>query len=117
MYLPVQFQYQKEWRVRFYGESHSSNKSNAENIIFRLGPSKVNKCKEYDHVSIKAFIFSSNVTGIKERLDKAKRTLNAISVIGNTEKWTKYVNVLYNLLVPCGANGPFRLRSLGDSII
>ena len=47
-----------------------------------LGPARVKETAEYDHVGVKASIYSDSTSGIEERIGKARRALNAISGLG-----------------------------------
>ena len=68
--------------VLVFGESRIENKRRSQTREFLLGPDKVDEKINYDHVGIRARIFDDDVSGIEERLSKARCTLNMISGIG-----------------------------------
>ena len=72
----------KKSGVLVYGEDRKEHKHNVQHRAFRLGPAKVSERENYDHVGIRAIISDDDVSGIEERLSKARRTFNAVSGIG-----------------------------------
>ena len=68
-----------------YGESKREHKRNVHGRNFRLGAAKVEERTTYDHVGIRAAIFSDYSTGVEERLSKAKRTLNMLTGLGDVQ--------------------------------
>ena len=85
------YQHRCTWRYEFnakksgvlvYGESSAEHKRNRQNRAFRLGPAKVDERENYDHVGIHAIIDSADISGIEERLSKARRTFNAVAGVG-----------------------------------
>ena len=81
----------RTWRYDFnakisgilvYGEDKAENIRNVSLRSFRLGSDKVSERTHYDHVGIRASIFEDDVSGLEERVSKARRTLNAISGLG-----------------------------------
>ena len=72
----------KKSGVLVYGEDRNEHKHNVQHRAFRLGPAKVSERESYDHVGIRAIISDDDVSGIEERLSKARRTFNAVSGIG-----------------------------------
>ena len=49
---------------------------------FSLGDAKVLERLQYDHVGIRASVDINDITGIEERLAKARKTLNAATGLG-----------------------------------
>ena len=47
-----------------------------------MGSDKISERLHYDHVGVRASIFDDDVSGLEERISKARRTLNAISGLG-----------------------------------
>ena len=72
----------KKSGVLVYGEGINEHKQNAPNRAFRLGTAKVLEREHYDHVGIRAVISDDDISGIEERLSKARRTFNAVAGIG-----------------------------------
>ena len=85
------YNYGCKWRYDFnarksgvlvYGENRRTHQINRENRLFMLGPARVKETAKYDHVGVKASIYSDSTSGIEERIGKARRALNAISGLG-----------------------------------
>ena len=72
----------KKSGILVYGEDKAENSRNVSLRSFRLGSDKVSERTHYDHVGIRASIFEDDVSGLEERVSKARRTLNAISGLG-----------------------------------
>ena len=72
----------KKSRILVYGEDKRENTRNAALRTFKSGDDIVTECETYDHVGIRAIIFGDDVSGLEERISKAKRSLNAISWLG-----------------------------------
>ena len=79
------------WRFKFnakksavlvYGESRKEHEVGIKHRHFKLGKERVGERCEYDHVGIKACIFSDNNDRISEKITKGRRTLNAASGLG-----------------------------------
>ena len=68
--------------VLVYGENRRIHRNNREHRSFMLGPARVCKVAEYDHVGDKVSIFPDSTSGVEERIGKARRALNAISGLG-----------------------------------
>ena len=72
----------KKSGILVYGEERAESIQNVSLRSFRLGPDKVSERTHYDHVGIRESIFEDDVSGLEERVSKARRTLNAISGLG-----------------------------------
>ena len=72
----------KKSGILVYGEDKAENSRNVSLRSFRLGSDKVSERTHYDHVGIRASIFEDDVSGLEERVSKARQTLNAISGLG-----------------------------------
>ena len=94
--------------VLVFGESRIENRRNSQTREFMLGPDKVAEKINYDHVGIRARIFDDDVSGIEERLSKAKCTLNMISGVGVRKKGLTLAtcNVMFwTIIVPSALYG------------
>ena len=81
----------RTWRYNFnakksgilvYGDDKHENNQNSGLRTFRLGDDVVAERNNYDHVGIRATIYEEDVSGLEERISKARRTLNAVSGLG-----------------------------------
>ena len=72
----------KKSGILVYGEDSAENTQSASLRSFRLGSDRVLERTHYDHVGIRASISEDDVSGLEERVSKARRTLNAISGLG-----------------------------------
>ena len=91
-----------------YGESRTEHIRNARNRAFRLGPAKENERENYDHVGIRAVISDDDISGIEERLSKARRTFNAVAGIGirsNGLTVATYNIIFWTIVVPTALYG------------
>ena len=68
--------------ILIYGEDRPESYRNALLRTFRLGSDKISEHLHYDHVGDRASIFDDDVSGLEERISKARRTLKAISGLG-----------------------------------
>ena len=89
--MKIVYQHGCTWRCEFNakksvvlvnGKNTSEHISNKQARVFHLGAAKVEERQRYDHVSIRAPIAEDDVLGIKERLLKARKTLNAATGLG-----------------------------------
>ena len=58
------------------------NKRNSQNLIFKLGDERVNERVNYDHVGVRVCLYDDDVSGLEERVSKARRAFYAISGLG-----------------------------------
>ena len=64
----------KESVILVYGEDRLESCRNVLLLSFRLGSDKIFERLHYDHVGVRASIFDDDVSGLKERISKARRT-------------------------------------------
>ena len=115
--MEVVYQHGCTWRYEFnakksgvlvYGESRTEHIRNARNRAFRLGPAKVNERENYDHVGIRAIISDDDISGIEERLSKARRTFNAVASIGIRSNGLTMATcniIFWTIVVPTALSG------------
>ena len=81
----------RKWRFEFnarksailvYGEGRKDHERASKDRVFKLGKDRILEKREYDHVGIKACIFSDDNGRIKEKISKGRRTLNATTGVG-----------------------------------
>ena len=72
----------KKSGILVYGEDIPESCRNVLLRTFRLGSDKISERLHYDHVRVRASIFDDDVSGLEERISKARHTLNAISGLG-----------------------------------
>ena len=89
--LSLVYQHGCRWRYRFnakksgilvFGETPGANRFNAERRRFELGGERVRERLSYEHVGVTLCLYETDVSGVKERLSKARRALNAVSGLG-----------------------------------
>ena len=108
--MKIVYQHGCTWRYEFNakksvvlvnGKNTSEQRSNKQARVFHLGAAKVEERQRYDHVSIGAAISEDDVSGIKERLSKACKTLNAVTglIIRKNGLTISTCNVIFSLLV------------------
>ena len=68
--------------VLVFGETNREHSANSKNRSFGLGHERVKERTNYDHVGVNVSIFSGDECGIRERLSKARRSLNALTDLG-----------------------------------
>ena len=109
----------KKSGVLVYGEGPRENERNSRERVFRLGQARVRERTEYDHVGVKAHIFPGCVTGIKERIAKARKSLNAVSGLGIRKCGLNMATcnvIFWSLVVPTALFGSELWRLDGDAI-
>ena len=83
--------YGKKWRFKFnakksavliYGEGQKKNTENSQYRVFKLGNDRVLERQSYDHVGVKACLYSTDESRVKEKNIKGRRALNACAGIG-----------------------------------
>ena len=89
--MEIVYAHGRTWRYDFnarksgvlvFGETSKEHTENTKNRTFRLGQEKVRERTNYDHVGVNVSILSGDDTGIRERLSKARRSLNALTGLG-----------------------------------
>ena len=105
--------------VLVFGENRRTHERNAPNRIFKLGPARVKEVTEYDHVGVKTSIFHECLTGIEERVGKARRALNAITGLGIRRNGINIATcncMFWTIIVPIATYGCELWHLNGDSI-
>ena len=72
----------KKSGVMVFGETKRTNSFNSNLRRFKLGSKRVKERTTYDHVGVACCLYEEDMTGIENRLAKARRTLNAVSGMG-----------------------------------
>ena len=107
----VVYQHGCTWRYDFnarksgvlvFGETERRRRINAKNRSFKLGPAIVKEVAEYDHVGIRTSVLSDSISGLEERVGKARRTLNAMSGLGIRRSGLNIAtcNIFWTIVVP-----------------
>ena len=89
--MEIVYTHGRTWRYDFnarksgvlvFGETNIEHSANSKNRSFRLGHERVKERTNYDHVGVNVSIFSGDECGIRERLSKARRSLNVLTGLG-----------------------------------
>ena len=89
--LKVVYQHGCTWRYQYnakksgilvYGETPAANAHNSQMRVFMLGEDRVKERLSYEHVGITTCLYETDVSGVQDRIAKARRALNAISGLG-----------------------------------
>ena len=112
MALQIVNDYGNKWRFAFnarksavmvYGEGKQENLQNSQNRIFKLGNDRVFERNSYDHVGVKACLFTDDESRVKEKICKGRRALNASAGLGIRKNGLtlKTCSLIYwNIVVP-----------------
>ena len=85
------YEYGNRWRFQFnagksavlvFGESKNDHDKAIKDRGFKLGCQRVIEKCTYDHVGVKACLFSYDETRVEEKISKGRKTLNAASGLG-----------------------------------
>ena len=86
------------------------NKRNSQNLIFKLGDERVNERVNYDHVGVRVCLYDDDVSGLEERVSKARRAFYAISGLGIRHCGLNMYMYMYMYpLVHCCSNSHVRM--------
>ena len=87
--MDIVYQHGCTWRYEFnarksgvlvFGDGNNRGKDQMRE--FQLGDAKVKECLKYDHVGVKTSVFVDDVSGVEERVSKARTTFNAATGLG-----------------------------------
>ena len=109
----------KKSGVLVFGESKRENARNRPGRSFMLGTEKVPEKAAYEHVGVKLSIFKDDVSGVEERLAKARRALNAISGLGIRKNGLTIAScsiLFWTIIVPIATFGS-ELWILNDKVV
>ena len=95
-----------------YGETPSANRNNSQVRMFTLGNDlgndRVSERLSYEHVGITACLCDEDVSGVENRLSKARRAVNTISGMGirrNGSSVTPCCKTFWVIVVPIALFG------------
>ena len=115
--MDVVYQHRCTWRYDFnarksgvlvFGENERRRKVNAKYRMFKLGPAKVKEVAEYDHVGVKTSVHSDSISGLEERVGKARQALNASTGLGIYKNGLNIVTcniIFWTVVVPIALFG------------
>ena len=89
--MDVVYAHGRTWRYDFnakksgilvFGESRREHETNSRKRVFSLGTDRVNERAVYEQVGINVSIYPQDISGVIDRLVKARRTFNALTGLG-----------------------------------
>ena len=95
-----------------YGEDLPHNRDRMLMREFCLGEAKVKEPLSYDHVGIPTSVDEADVSGIKEKLAKARTTFNTATGLGICKNGLTMATCNVIFLVPSCSNCPLWVQDL-----
>ena len=100
--------------VLIFGGDRTGGRINTPLKEFSLGEAKVLERLHYDHVGIRTSVNVSDITGIEERISKARKSLNAATGIRKNRLTISTCNIIFGLLL---YQPPSMVLKFGGSIL
>ena len=98
----------KKSGIMVYGEGKAKNSLNAQKRVFKLGPDVVKERVNYDHVGVRSTLYDDDVSGLSERISKARRAFYSITGIGIRRKslnMSACSIIFWSIIVPIATFG------------
>ena len=115
--MDIVYQHGCTWRYEFnakksgvliYGDDNVDNPGNRYMRHYRLGAAEVKESNFYDHVGIRASVDKFDISGIEDRLEKVRKTLNASTGLGIRKSGLTMATcniIFWSLVVPSATYG------------
>ena len=115
--MDIVYQRGRTWRYEFnaktsgvliYGEDDLNIPGNMYMRHYRLGTAEVKESNFYDHVGIRPSVDQFDISGIEDRLEKARKTLNASTGLGIRKSGLTMATcniIFWSMVVPSATYG------------